>query len=415
MITNITDKIFTAAYYDIDSSDPRIDIILDVRHLVDKQGNSKYSMLEQIDAAEAIYKTKGEVIIACDAGISRSRVVAIGLLTRLGWNYNDAINHVRKISDKPEINLPLLNSLKQCISLPESVGPSVKPGGIVLLGGSGFVGRHIAEALSTTRRVIAPTSSQINLLTDGIELDELVEKHHPDTMIFSIHPKSYHTTSAFSQSLAILKNALNIARERNLKFIYISSLVVFSGNARFSDEYIYEAKEGDKPIPWGTYAESKYLGEELVRLYADLYDVRSLIVRASGLYGSGMNPMWLIPKLFRLALAGDEMITHEYSNGLPIFELLHVEDFARAIDVIADEKIWPSLMHVGSATSISTKDLAQLIAALTHSSSKCVLLKIHDKLTNVISVDGGYINRLNWSPKISLTDGLQSILEKEHA
>ncbi len=86
MITEISKGIYTAPFSEIFTSKDfqfKAEQVIDIRHLVDRSGNDINYLLKAIDDAKTVYQQNGVVVIACDRGISRSRVVAIGLLTKL--------------------------------------------------------------------------------------------------------------------------------------------------------------------------------------------------------------------------------------------------------------------------------------------------------------------------------------------
>ena len=127
MITEIGNGIYTAAFSEIFSSKDsqfKDECVIDVRHLVDHSGNDINYLLKAIDDAKTVYLQNGVVVIACDRGVSRSRVIAIGLLTRLGMSIDDAIEHVLNVAQNPDINADLLLFLRDYF-LSEKCDPSM--------------------------------------------------------------------------------------------------------------------------------------------------------------------------------------------------------------------------------------------------------------------------------------------------
>jgi len=409
MITWITESIATASFTELDTAIHQSGLVADVRDLVDKGGNSLESLNLHIDLAEDILNRYGKVYVVCDMGISRSRLIALGLLTRIGWSFDDALSHIRKVANKPEINLSLLRTLSRHLKSTSNAAKPLDSNRVLILGGGGFVGSHLKAVLSVDSIVMSPGSSQINLITDSIELSQYVEREGCKTIVYAAHPKSYHSSSAFAASLGMLKNALDVAREYKLKFVYISTLVVFAGNAKKTSCEKFEAEESSVAIPCGTYSESKFFGECLVNLYAQNYGLETLVVRASGLYGPKMSGAWLIPKLIMKALMNLPIITHQYLNGLPEFELLHIRDFCAAIELLLRAKDIPSVVHVGSSQTISTYELARTIIGLCESASSLKLSEINDDIHNIVSMPSPIMRQLDWRGKISLEEGLRGL------
>ena len=78
MIRWIYERLGTCAYEELE---PDGFAIVDVRHLVDKCGNSYQLIAESIQQGIAAWKAGQTVVVACDFGISWSNAIAAGILT----------------------------------------------------------------------------------------------------------------------------------------------------------------------------------------------------------------------------------------------------------------------------------------------------------------------------------------------
>jgi UDP-glucuronate decarboxylase len=410
MIVNITDQISTAAYADV--SHESSGCLIDVRPLLDGDGNSVKQIRESIDLAESILKTKGRVVIACDMGISRSRVVAIGLLVKLGWNYISALKHVLQVTNHPEINASLFQSLKLALGV-EGSGEKAIPEkfGVLLLGDDGFVGSNLQQSLSKWLEVKSLGRKDFDFSSDLLEMNESLGNYEFETLVLAAHPRSHHSVGSFSKYLAIVKNALDLAVIRQTRFVLISSPAVFSGTARREEAYIYRPAPREVPSPCGTYAESKYISEELVRLYRRNYGLRAMIVRAPTLYGEGMAEALFIPKTIKSILENRDVVTHMYSNGMPLFELLHVHDFCEAINSALRLDVFPEELSIGKGQVISTHEFAKMVVSLTGREIVCSLMSVEK---NIYNVQIGHLEAdclIGWEPKISLENGVKRLIE----
>jgi len=411
MITSITNSISTAAYTELSDEILESGKVADVRELVDRRGNSVNAIKHQIEKAADILLTQGEVFIACDMGVSRSRVIAVGLLVRIGYDFDAAFRLVMQKAGDPEINLQLLRSLQEAILVSHSRKVAQAEEGILVLGGSGFVGREILASLRHDFQVYAPTSREIDLRTGTIDLFRFIDAYDCKQILYSIHPKSHHSTQALSSSVGMLKNALDVAVETGCRFVYLSSLVVFNGNAKSTGEYVFDVSEEVTPFPFGTYSESKWLGEQLVQIYRVNHGLQVTVVRPSGLYGNEMSPVWLIPKLVEKAKRGLPIVTHEYQNGLPAFELLHIRDFCAGIKLLLGQINMPDLVHIGSSEVITTRDLASCIVEILDSSSDLSLEKINDNTHTIRSIPSDIMKATGWAPAIPIREGLGELIQ----
>ena len=409
MIKFIDKGIYTAAYQDlipIDRSEFKIEQIVDVRHLVDKSGNNISYILKCISDAKRVLQSQDKVVIACDMGISRSRVIAIGLLADLGREINDSISHVLSTCGYPEINPDLLFLLKQYYSK-EGSYEKEEIEDVVVLGSSGFLGSVLTEFLSTQGLKVGGISrNNIDLKRDPIGLITRLQLSTAKKVILCVHPSSHHTSSSLADALHITRHTLEACRISKKELLYISSMAVYFGNAHLERNHQYIANETDHAVPRGAYSEAKYLCERLIDSYQINYGVKSTIIRPCGLYGPSMRPQWLIPKLIHLALSDQAIFTHRYGNGLPTFELLFINDFCEALLVLLLGGCEQTYINVGCHSLISTSELANLIVRLCNSKSATNLLDISDQVYNIVS-SYGTIDKLRWSPKTSIEDGLR--------
>jgi predicted protein tyrosine phosphatase len=88
----ITTQLGTASYYDLgaDILSPDI-VIVDVRELVDKEGNPDDLILDKISLVTNAIGQGWRVLVCCDKGISRSNAIALGALLSDGMPYDEAM------------------------------------------------------------------------------------------------------------------------------------------------------------------------------------------------------------------------------------------------------------------------------------------------------------------------------------
>jgi UDP-glucuronate decarboxylase len=412
MITEISKGIYTAAFSDIFTSKEyqfQDTQVVDVRHLVDHSGNDINYLLKAIDDAKTVYEQTGTVVIACDKGISRSRVVAIGLLTHLGMSIDESIKHVLNIANNPEINADLLFFLRSNFLKDTSDDNQINDD-VIVIGSNGFVGSSLSEYLSANSFTVDKISKKnLDVQTEQLSLITKLRSSNAKTVIFCAHPSSHHTANAMAVSVQMLKNTLEACRLGKKDLIFISGMVVFQGNAFQQNEQNFTASEKLTPIPKGSYSETKYLCEKLCDAYRTNYKMQILTVRPAGLYGPKMRSEWLIPKIISKAIQNQNILTHRYTNGLPAFELVHIEDFCDAIRIVLTKGIHEDSLNIGSHMLITTANLADIISKLCKSKSSITLLDINEPIRNIVSISG-VLDQNGWKPKITLEKGLLSCI-----
>jgi dTDP-4-dehydrorhamnose reductase len=151
---------------------------------------------------------------------------------------------------------------------------------IVLLGGSGQLGRDIKNVLSNSYEIFAPSHNLLNV-TDHKSLHRFLDDSSPDIVI---NCTAYHDVigceldpkRAHQLNTEVVKNLVEESRINNFKLVHFSTDYVFDGKT--STPYC----ENDKTNPINEYGRSKVAGEQVILDKCDEY----VIGRVSSLFGS---------------------------------------------------------------------------------------------------------------------------------
>lgn len=413
MITEIVPGIFTGAFIDLVGGKDSFqdEQIVDVRDLVDKAGNNVEHIVEYAATAKRVFEKYGRVIIVCDMGVSRSRIVAVTLLALLNGSVDKSLDTVLEHCGNPPINPDLIQDVRGFFRAKEKPLPG--SGKRIIIGSRGFVGSSIYRFLEMRGEVVYGIHRGNHQLDDLVGLIRVFEQTHASDVIYAINEKSFHSHLAVSQSIGALKNVLEACRFTQKRLVFLSSMVVFGGNARASSQADYYASEDLVPIPYGNYSESKYLCEQLIQVYAQSYDLEYVVIRPSALYGPGMRAQWIINRFIEKAFRNEDILTHEYLNGKPRFEFLHIDSFLEGFYIAIDQDKSGTVsraLNIGSGRLTSTFDLAEKIACLAGSSSTCGLKTISERTHNVCTVPG-LVRSRGWNDSVDFDAGLRSCIE----
>src|SRR5262245_7058189 len=97
-----------------DAATERDAIVVDVRDLVDKGGNSPDDVRRKIDEIVSGLTAGRRVIVACDYGMSRSNAVAAGALARVGRiDFDAALTKVLTTTGETSIKLEMVEVVRQ--------------------------------------------------------------------------------------------------------------------------------------------------------------------------------------------------------------------------------------------------------------------------------------------------------------
>jgi UDP-glucuronate decarboxylase len=405
MIKWITENLGTAEIGDVNDKGYSV---VDVRDLVDKEGNSEQAILEKIDTVIDLLKQNHKVVVCCDYGISRSNAIAVGAIAKyLGYDFDEAVRFVIEETGKKAIHVDVLNSVRHVLGINKR-GNMPTNNKILMTGGAGFVGSTLAARLKKGYDLITPTRQEVNLLDGAIELDLLVRNSGVDTIIHLANPRKYTTTESMGQSLVMLKNVLDVCRGNHLNLLYLSGWVVYSG---YNSSHLI-ASESLPLRPKGTYGQTKALCETLLNEYRDAYDFNIYLLRLSPIYGVGSDKPKFIYAFFQKALNNETIFTHKYLNGEPVLDLIHINDAVRAIECVIKAKPDSSFdLNIGSGVGYATFEIAKMIKEICGSKSTIRHQQINDFVANIV-MDISKAKRLfRWQPTIKIREGLKGVID----
>lgn len=260
---------------------------------------------------------------------------------------------------------------------------------ILILGGAGFIGQHLAHALLKTRhnRVVVIdnlATSTINLndyadyknlyefieqdlvtMDDG-ELRKLVRKSHVVYNLagsVGVEHIDKHPRETLHNNVALMNKLIPIfERCRNTHVVFASTSEIY-GNGPFTEDSNASIGPSDK-LRWG-YATSKLLTEFMIRAGNYPYN----IVRFFNVVGPGQLGDYgmVLPRF--VEAAKENKTLKVYGNGSQVRSFCHIDD---AVNMLMKIIKHPNeLFNIGNGNNaISIKELAELVINVTGSQSE---------------------------------------------
>jgi GDP-L-fucose synthase len=135
----------------------------------------------------------------------------------------------------------------------------------------------------------------------------------------------------------------------------------------------------------------------------------------TNLYGPGDNfdlaKSHVLPALIRrfheAKQSGATTVTL-WGTGTPRREFLHVDDLARACELLLDRYDDPAPINVGVGADVTIAELAELVAKVVGYSGRIEFDPTKPDGTLRTLLDVGRINALGFEPRISLDEGIAS-------
>ncbi len=165
--------------------------------------------------------------------------------------------------------------------------------------------------------------------------------------------------------------------------------------------------EGDPVVPTNVYAATKACGDAMVQALARTDGLNAVITRGVNTYGPGQFPEKLLPLAARRWLAGEPAPL--YGDGLQVRHWLHVDDHAAGILAAAASGAG-GVVHLGSADRLSNRELlAAWRSALGLPPGGLEPVDDRPGHDRAYALDDtASRERLGWTPRIRLNDGLAS-------
>lgn len=294
---------------------------------------------------------------------------------------------------------------------------------VIVTGGAGFIGSHLAEKLANSGHTVTILD---NLSTGRLEnINSFIEKVNFREVDISVRGDwmkeieeadvVYHLASLadivpsiespveyFNANVLSTLNIMEAAKEKNTRVVYSASSSCY-GIAKE-----YPTKESSEINPEYPYAFTKRVGEELVLHWGKVYNIPTVSIRffnvygtrsrTSGTYGAVMG-VFLAQKLANkpLTIVGDGEQSRDFT---------YVSDIVDGLTLAGESTLVNEIINLGSGATNTINRLAELIGG-----ERIYIPKrpgepdiTHADITKATNI-------LGYSPKISLEQGIKKVMK----
>ena len=308
---------------------------------------------------------------------------------------------------------------------------------VLLAGGAGFIGSHIADALlARGDEVVAidnfatgrhenvahlSANAMFTLIEHDITLpwpahNALDAKF--DAVLDYASPASPNDFATIPLEILAVgstgtRNLLDRAKADGAVFFLTSTSEVYGDPLVHPQPETYWGNVSSIG-PRSCYDEAKRFSEALTMAYHRVHGVEVRIVRIFNTYGERMRPNdgRVVNTFVVQALRGEPLTLH--GDGSQTRSFCHVNDEVRGLMALLDSD-YNLPVNVGNPGEFTMRELAELVIELTGSKSEIISVPLPPER------DGDPLQRkpditlaknlLNWEPTISLRDGLQRMID----
>jgi len=297
----------------------------------------------------------------------------------------------------------------------------------VVTGGGGFIGSHLVDRLIADGRAVRVFDSFVvgrrsNLRQhDGNPRLDIVEGDVADKAAIThacagaerifhlaaradIVPSIQEPETYFRANVDGTFNTLEAARARQAaRFVYVASSSCYGIPERYPTP---ETAPADPRYP---YALTKYLGEQTVMHWANVYRLPAVSVRLFNVYGPRARTSGSYGAVFGVFLAqlmaGKPLTV--VGDGEQTRDFTFVSDVVDALLTVAASDRVGEVYNVGSGKPVSVNELIRLLG-----SPPTVAITKRPGEPDCTWADIGKIrNQLGWSPRVSFADGVAVMRE----
>lgn len=298
---------------------------------------------------------------------------------------------------------------------------------ILVTGGAGFIASHITDEYIRLGHKVAvidnlATGFRRNVNKKAVFYKtDIRDKKAMEKIFRKERPRIVNHHAAIAEVVKSLRDPLptfevNLLGTANVllysglngakKFIFSST-----GGAIYGQPKKIPADEKTAITPLSPYGLSKFLGEEMIKFYAQTYGFNFLIFRYPNVYGPRQNPQGeagvvaifggLMRKGIRPTIFGDGAKSRDY---------VFVDDITRA-NVIALKKGKNEIINLGWSKEISDRKIFNNVANAVGFKEKPVYASHRQGEVRRIALAAQKAEKiLGWKPKISIETGIQNTI-----
>ena len=296
---------------------------------------------------------------------------------------------------------------------------------VLVTGGAGFIGSHVAEALVARGEEVVvlddlSSGKRKNLPDYGVTLVEGDIREPQEELFAEVKPSvCFHLAAQADVRVSVAEphhdaginilgtiNLLQAALEHDTRIVFSST-----GGAIYG-ECERPATEDAPRQPLAPYGTSKLAGEEYLATYNRLHETRHVALRFGNVYGPRQDPhgeAGVVAIFFNRLLSGET--PKIFGDGRQTRDYVYVADVVRA--TLAAAELDGGVFNVGTGRETSVVELYELcrrVAGKEDVEAVFAPPRAGELQRSVLDISRA-VDELGWRPEHSLEDGLRETWE----
>jgi len=296
---------------------------------------------------------------------------------------------------------------------------------ILVTGGSGFIGSHLAEELLVRGEYVRVLDrhpprvkgvewcdGDLRWVADCYKATIDIDNVYHLAARISVDESLEFSWHYFNDNYMSTVNILNACRQNNIKkFLFMSSCEVYGNIEKGLVNETYPCN------PTSPYAASKYAGERAAIAFCKSFNIPLTVIRPFNIFGEGQKPFRagsLIPTLIILAMQGKDLTIH--GTGKQSRDYLYAKDVVSALILAMEHKHEYNceIYNLSSGITRDVNEIATKILRLTE--SKSVIRYVTDPrgMSQILRSAGCSEKAsrvLGWKPKHDFDEVLKGVVK----
>lgn len=395
MIKEINGYLATGPYMALNDTHRSSAAILDVRDLVDKEGNSSELIWQKINLGLTLLTQHSKLIVCCDYGISRSNSIAAAILSlKENIPLSQAIELIFAQIGVQEIKIPTFRAVAQALQV---ISQQPLQNHTLFLSSEANLAKAYARNKSPNELVFF--SQDLTLVESALKLDLLVREQGITTIAFLVDPTVFGTNADFGRGVKILKNLLDVALYNKIRLIYRTDASLFGGYV--GELYADELTPARSITSVGDLC---LCAETLIHNYREYFQLNALIVRTARVYDftTSIQPRFLANLVEILGQQPEFVTIHAYSGQLPAIDVLALSDFVEILQLLLNNDQISGILNVGAGKLIYIQEIVQMLIAHLSPHTQIQFAQLDSPVAN-IALDSKKLCQLWGRPPSSFT------------
>lgn len=293
---------------------------------------------------------------------------------------------------------------------------------IYIAGHKGMVGSACKRVLSSSgySNLLGKTSKELDLRNQK-SVHAFIKTEKPEVIIDAaarvggILANDSHPYEFIMDNMLIQNNLIGAAHENNVsKFIFLGSSCIYPKFAKQPIKEEYLLTDVLEPTnEW--YALAKISGIKVIEALRKQFGRDYVSLMPTNLYGPydnfDLKTSHVIPAMIRKfheAKQDNHRNVKLWGSGTPLREFLHVDDLAKAVLFVLENKLDEHLYNVGSGLDLTIKLLAELVQRIVGHKGTIVWDNSKPDGTPKKLMDSSKLNQKGWKSTIDLEKGIKT-------